>query len=89
MCVDVSVQDYMRDFDVGRLKRLCVDVILQEYLRDFDVGGMSFQPTGRLCEHQACRGVLIDQVCCDVHSSPSHRYTMSWCSTRAPGMQTS
>ena len=33
-----------------------------EYVRDFDVGGVSFKPTGRLCEDDKCQGVLRDVV---------------------------
>lgn len=33
----------------------------KEYVRDQDVGGISFQPTGRLCD-DPCGGVLVDTV---------------------------
>lgn len=33
-----------------------------EYFRDSDVGGMSFQPTGRICEVEGCGGVLHDTL---------------------------
>lgn len=34
----------------------------REYFRDFDVGGVSFQPTGRLCEDEQCKGILRDTI---------------------------
>lgn len=34
----------------------------KEQFREFDVGGMSFQPTGRVCDAKSCKGRLVDQV---------------------------
>ena len=33
-----------------------------EYFRNFDIGGVSFKPTGRLCELKGCEGILRDTI---------------------------